>query len=65
MSRQIADTLGDISADAQFAMTGEQLAVHIARQPMAIVRRLDYLFADKFDTNPCFQRPAAERRGGP
>ncbi len=63
MSRQIADMLGDISAEALFAMTGEQIAVHVARKPTAIARRLDYLkdsrFAGKFDANPRYHRPAA------
>ena len=53
--------LGDISAEALFAMTGEQIAVHIARSPVN-ARRLDYLkhslFAGKFDTNPRYHRPA-------
>ena len=61
MSRQIADLLGDITAEALFAMTGEQIAVHIARKPTVIARRLDYLkdsrFAGKFDTNPRYHRP--------
>ena len=35
--------LGDISAEVLFAMTGEQLAAHIARQPTVIARRLNYL----------------------
>jgi len=43
-------------------MTSEQLAVHIARHPAVIARRLDYhnenLFADKFDTNLRYHRPA-------
>ena len=55
--------LGDISAEALFAMTGEQLAAHIARKPTVIARRLNYLkdslFADTFDTNPrSVRRPA-------
>ncbi|TPV99667.1 MAG: hypothetical protein USCAAHI_00879 [Beijerinckiaceae bacterium] len=62
MSRQIADMLGDISAETLFAMTGGQLAVHIARQPTAIARRLDYLtdslFAGRFDANPPYRGPA-------
>lgn len=62
MSRQIADMLGDISAEALFAMTGEQLAVNVARQPTVIARRLDYLgdslFAGRFDANPRYHRPA-------
>jgi hypothetical protein len=40
MSRQIADMLGDITAEALFAMTGEQIAVHIAWKPTVIARRL-------------------------
>jgi hypothetical protein len=52
---------GDISTETLFAMTSEQLAVHIARHPTVIARRLDYhngnLFADKFDTNPRYHRP--------
>jgi hypothetical protein len=64
MSRQIADMLGDISAEALFAMTGVQIALHIASQPMAIVRRLDYLVADKFDANPRYHRPPAGLAAG-
>jgi type IV secretion system protein VirD4 len=56
MSRPIADMLGDISADALFTMTSEQIALHVPRSPTVIARRLDYLkddlFADTFDVNP-------------
>jgi hypothetical protein len=61
MSRQIADMLGDISPEAMFAIRTSKSR---ARQPMAIVRRLDYLFADTFDTNPCYHRPAAGHAAG-
>jgi type IV secretion system protein VirD4 len=63
MSRQVADMLGDISADTLFAMTGDQIAVHIARQNTVIANRLDYLtdslFAGKFDANPRY-RPSPD-----
>jgi hypothetical protein len=63
MSRQIFDTLGNISAEALFAMTGDQLAVRMAGKPTMIARRIDYLsdglFAGEFDTNPLYHRPAA------
>ena len=62
MSRQIADMLGDVSAETLFAMTGGQLAVHVARKPTVIGRRLDYLrdslFAGRFDANPRYRRQA-------
>jgi type IV secretion system protein VirD4 len=65
MSRPIADMLGDISADALFTMTSEQIALHVPRSPTVIARRLDYLeddlFADTFDVNPRYRRPAAGR----
>jgi hypothetical protein len=59
----MAEMLGDISADALFSMTLEQIAVHVPRNPTVIARRLDYLadglFADTFDANPRYRRPAA------
>jgi type IV secretion system protein VirD4 len=68
MSRHIADMLGDVSADALFTMTGEQIAVHLARQPTVIGKRLDYLedelFVDKFDANPRYQQSMARRSAG-
>jgi type IV secretion system protein VirD4 len=68
MSRGIADMLGDVSADTLFAMTGQQVAVHIAGQSTVIARRLDYLtdrlFAGKFDANPRYRRPAAGLAAG-
>jgi hypothetical protein len=60
MSRQIADMLGDISPEAMSAIRTSKSR---ARQPTTIVRRLDYLFADTFDTNPCY-RPAAGHAAG-
>jgi type IV secretion system protein VirD4 len=64
MSRPMADMLGDISADALFSMTSEQIAVHVPRNPTVIARRLDYLadglFADTFDVNPRY----SQRAGG-
>jgi type IV secretion system protein VirD4 len=59
MSRQIADVLGDVSADALFGMSREQVAVRLAGRQTEIARRLDYLrdalFAGKFDANPRYR----------
>jgi len=59
MSRPIADVLGDMSADALFSMTREQIAVRMAGQPTVIARRIDSLtdslFAAKFDANPRYR----------
>ena len=59
MSRQLSEVLGDISADALFAMSRDQLAVRLAGQPTEVARRVDYLkdalFAGKFDANPRYR----------
>jgi type IV secretion system protein VirD4 len=59
MSRPIADILGDVSAEALFTMTPEQIAVRVPRNPTIIARRLDYLsdglFGDTFDANPRYR----------
>lgn len=69
MSRQIAEVLGDVSPDALFSMTGDQIAVHLARRPTVIGRRIDYLhdelFRSRYDANPRYRSagdaPAAEQ----
>jgi hypothetical protein len=65
ISRPIADVLGDISAEALFTMTPEQIAVRVPRNPTLVARRLDYLaddlFADTFDANPRYRRLGASR----
>ncbi len=68
-SRQIAEILGDISAEALFGLASDQLAINRVGSPTAIARKLDYLndsrFAGRFDPNP-FHDPArrAARRDG-
>jgi type IV secretion system protein VirD4 len=61
MSCRIADVLGDISAEALFAMQQDRIAVRIAGNQTVIARRLDYLtdrlFARTFDANPHYRRP--------
>lgn len=60
MSRQLADSLGDISAEALFAMDRNELAIRRAGQPTRRVRRIDYLtdpeFQGRFDVDPLQQR---------
>lgn len=56
MSRQMADALGDISAEALFGMRPDEIAIRRAGVPTAIARRNDYLtdreFAGRFDPDP-------------
>ena len=68
MSRNMADLLGDISADALFDMTQEQVAVQKAGKATVVARRVDYLtdsvFAGRADRNPrCRPASRAERAG--
>jgi type IV secretion system protein VirD4 len=67
MSRPIADMLGDISAETLFAMTPQQLAVHVAGRETVIARRLDYLndplFAGKYDVNPRYRQQTSRAAG--
>jgi type IV secretion system protein VirD4 len=66
MSRQMADLMGDISADALFAMTREQVAVQTAGNLSTIARRVDYLtdslFAGRADINPRHHRANSSER---
>ena len=66
MSRQMADLLGDISADTLFGMTKEHVAVQTAGHSTVVARRVDYLtdslFAGRADINPRHRRmPETER----
>ncbi len=62
-ARALADQLGDIGAEALFAMDGQQLALHRAGQRTQIAARLDVLrdplFAARADPNPRHARPPA------
>jgi hypothetical protein len=62
----MADLMGDISADALFAMTREQVAVQTAGNFSTIARRVDYLtdslFAGRADINPRHHRTDATER---
>lgn len=58
-ARQVAEHLGDTSAEALFAMPLHHLAVHRSGLGTRIVRRMDYLndhhFAGRFDPHPMFR----------
>lgn len=58
MSRQMADVLGDISAETLFSMGPHELAVRRAGERTRRVTRLDYLtdpdFAGRADPNPMY-----------
>lgn len=43
MSREMADLMGDVSADQLFAMTRDEIAVRIAGKSTRILKRLNYL----------------------
>jgi type IV secretion system protein VirD4 len=66
MSRQMADLLGDISADTLFGMPHDQVAVQTAGHPTVVARRVDYLsdslFAGRADANPRYPRPSIVER---
>jgi type IV secretion system protein VirD4 len=66
-ARQVADLLGDISAEALFRMGRDELVLHLAGQPSRIARRIDYLtdphFAGRFDANPYYQRAPGQDQG--
>lgn len=67
-AREVADKLGDISAEALFALPPDRLMLHRAGQPTVVARKLDYLrdaiFEGRFDPNPLHAAapttPAAE-----
>jgi type IV secretion system protein VirD4 len=64
-AKKVAEHLGDITAEALFAMTGDQLALHRAGQSTLVAGRLDYLkdpaFEGQFDPNPFYQHTAVVR----
>jgi len=55
-ARQVADQLGDVSAETLLALPPDQMALHRAGQPTVLAHKLDYLhdplFAGRFDPNP-------------
>jgi type IV secretion system protein VirD4 len=63
-ARQVAEQLGDISAEVLMQMGGDSIAIHRAGQPTLTAQRLDYLhdplFKGRFDANPFY----ADRRAG-
>jgi type IV secretion system protein VirD4 len=67
-ARQVAEQLGDIGAEALFALQPDQLALHRAGRPTELALKLDYLqdplFAGRFDANPLHAAPLPPLRGG-
>jgi len=67
MSKPIADLLGDVSPEALFGMTAQQIAVRFAGRSTVIARRVDYLademFAGKFDVNPRYLQQSSRAIG--
>jgi type IV secretion system protein VirD4 len=61
MSVQMADALGDVSADALFRMKPHELALKLPGQETRLVRRLNYLsdrmFAGRFTPNRMYAAP--------
>lgn len=61
-ARQVADALGDISAEALFHLPAGQLMLHRAGQATQAAAKLDYLrdpmFAGRFDPHPLHGTPA-------
>lgn len=59
-ARHVADQLGDVGAEALYAMAADELAVHRPGRATEIMRRLDYridpLFQGRFDPNPYFAK---------
>jgi type IV secretion system protein VirD4 len=59
-ARQVAEHLGDVSAETLFNMGADQLAIHRAGQSTVIAQRIDYLndplTRGRFDTNPYYSR---------
>jgi type IV secretion system protein VirD4 len=55
-AREVADKLGDISAETLFALASDHMVVHRAGQGTVLARKLDYLhdelFAGRFEPNP-------------
>ena len=55
-AREIADKLGDISAETIFELPQDRLVLHRAGRPTAVARKLDYLhdamFEGRFEPNP-------------
>jgi type IV secretion system protein VirD4 len=60
MSRELADLLGDISADQLFGMTNQEMAVRLNGRRSEILTRLNYLkdplFAGLYGQNPMARR---------
>jgi type IV secretion system protein VirD4 len=60
MSEGVSKMMGDITAEALFAMKPHELVVKIGREETQILRRIDYLidqpFADRATPNPMFRR---------
>jgi type IV secretion system protein VirD4 len=65
MSQQMSELLGDITPDALFDMTPEQIAVQQGANPTVVARRVDYLtdslFAGRADCNPLSRASQAQR----
>lgn len=63
-ARQVADQLGDLSAEALFQLGAEGIAIHRAGEPTLLAQRLDYLtdplFKGRYDAHPMH----AGRRAG-
>ena len=55
-ARQVAEQLGDLSAEALFQLGADGIAIHRAGQPTLLAQRLDYLsdpmFQGRFDPHP-------------
>jgi len=67
-SRMLSEQVfGDISPEAMFAMTREQMAVRMPGERTEVLRKVDYLkdamFAGRFDDNP-LHASTLPRRGG-